>query len=735
MSYHSGTIHTVRFSPNGKWLASGADDKIICIYHLDPNPAPHAGFGSNEPPPVENWKILKRLIGHDNDVQDLAWSYDSSVLVSVGLDSKIVVWSGYTLEKLKTINAHGSHVKGITFDPANKFFATASDDRTIKIWRFTSPAPNSSAHDMINNFILETTITDPFKTSPLTTYFRRCSWSPDGNHISAANSVNGPVSSIAIINRFSWDSEISLIGHEGPVEVCAFAPRLFSHESLKGLDNDTVAALPLQNVIACSGQDKALTVWNTSSARPMVVVQDIAMKSMTDICWTPDAQMLFVASLDGSIVCITFEEGDLGFAAKLEVNAKVLEKFGASRKGMGVIEDVAGLRLEERSKAGELKGAEGRMGALMGDTSAALEPEKNGIKTNGTTSGRDSPAVVITVDSSREKESSEKPKDADETDKDKASATEPAEETNAAKIEAMKKRVTITKEGRKRVAPMLVSSSGTGQSSLPQSALMTSTSSANPAVDAPQSILDLSKPYDGLPPGGLASMLLGNKRKAVAVEGEEDEHGNKRVNTGLPTNGVIPIMVNGIDGVEPAVPGGAQKGQQITPEFIRPAIVDPVLTVSQVRLSVPKIRTHIIRSLARGPVAAAQSKLSNGTTTTAADEAAKHSDDVVFEARNDAKHNPSHTEPTRITATKRGSVLWQDFLPKAVILVTGNKNFWSAVCEDSSLFVWTPGGRRLLNAMVLEAQPVILESRGWWLLCITAVGMCHVWNIKTLRFR
>jgi len=42
MSYHSGTIHTVRFSPNGRFLASGADDKIVCVYTLDPNPPSHA---------------------------------------------------------------------------------------------------------------------------------------------------------------------------------------------------------------------------------------------------------------------------------------------------------------------------------------------------------------------------------------------------------------------------------------------------------------------------------------------------------------------------------------------------------------------------------------------------------------------------------------------------------------------------------------------------------------------
>ena len=45
MSNHSGTIHTVRFSPNGKYLASGADDKIVCVYMLDSNPPTHSTFG------------------------------------------------------------------------------------------------------------------------------------------------------------------------------------------------------------------------------------------------------------------------------------------------------------------------------------------------------------------------------------------------------------------------------------------------------------------------------------------------------------------------------------------------------------------------------------------------------------------------------------------------------------------------------------------------------------------
>lgn len=668
------------------------------------------GLGTNEPPPVENWKILRRLIGHENDVQDLGWSYDSSILVSVGLDSKIVVWSGSTFEKLKTLSVHQSHVKGITFDPANKYFATASDDRTIKLFRFTSPPPNATAYDSLNNFVLEHTIVAPFTLSPLTTYFRRCSWSPDGSHIAAANAVNGPVSSVAIINRGVWDSDINLIGHEGPTEVCTFSPRLFSkHEvSAETTDNSGYSTQPLVTVVACAGQDKTLSIWNTSSSRPLVVCQDLAAKSISDLAWTPNGLTIFASSLDGSIIALEFERGELGFIAPWSENDKALQKFGVGRRGVGVVEDVAGLRLEERSKAGELQRTEGRMGALMGDAGSNTAPALNG---NGTSTPMVGATPSAPVTNGRPAQDS----------------PAPTPDPNAAKLEAMKQRVTITKEGKKRVAPLLVSSSGTGLSSLPQSQLVAA-SSSNAQNDAPQSILDLSKPYDGLPRGGLAAMLLGNKRKAIAIEGEEEEeHVNKRSTLG--SNGPIPIMINGVQGVEPAMPLPQANGVVPTPDFIRPAVVNPILSVSQVRLAVPKIRTHILRSLDRGTLPPANST-ANGPN--GVDESMKAAEDVIFEAQNPGPLPAQVKDPSRISATKRGVTLWQDFLPRAVILVTGNKNFWSAACEDGSIYTWTPSGRRVLNAMVLESQPVIIECRGWWLLCITAVGMCYVWNLKTV---
>ena len=679
-----------------------------------------APIGSNEAPPVENWRISRRLIGHDNDVQDLGWSYDASILVSVGLDSKVVIWSGHTFEKLKTISSHQSHVKGLTFDPANKFFATASDDRTIRIWRFNSPGPNTSAHDSTNNFVLEKTISSPFTASPLTTYFRRCAWSPDGNHIAAANAVNGPVSSVAIINRNTWDGDIHLIGHEAPVEVCAFSPRLFTAQPPSTASRDGKGEL-ISNagtVIACAGQDKSLSVWITTNPRPLVIIQDLTVKSISDLAWTPDGKSIFLTSLDGTILCASFNPGELGYETSLEENERSLAKFGAGRRGAGIVEGPSGLLLEERSREGELRGVEGRMGALMGDVAPTQGPSvhgTNGLVVNGSVNGANLPNG----------HTGELPTEAAAPDAVKPA---PVTDANSEKLEKLKNRVTFTKDGKKRIAPLLVSSSGGQESSLPRAQMMLSSSAAQgAATGAPHTILDLSKPFDGLPRGGLAALLLGNKRKLVPVEGDDEGHAEKRIAMAS-KDGAVPIMMNTVDGLVPARPLPAPTGQQSTPEFLQPAVTNPSLTTSQVRLAVPKVRSHIVQSLASN-LPTADGPQSNGTGDRERTANATTQTSFMLEARNPGQLRVQDQDPCRISVTKRGLPVWQDYLPRSALLITGNKSFWSVACEDGSIYAWSPTGRRIINAMVLESQPVILDCWDQWLLCVTAVGMCYVWDI------
>ena len=647
---------------------------------------------------------MRRLVGHDNDVQDLGWAYDSSVLVSVGLDSKVVVWSGHTFEKLKTLTYHNSHVKGITFDPANKYFATASDDRTINVFRFNSPGPNATAQDQVNNFTREITISQPFQTSPLTTYFRRCSWSPDGAHIAAANATNGPVSTAAIIARGQWDGDISLVGHEGPVEVCAFSPRMF-HRDPPQMNQDPNGFQPHSvTVVACAGQDKCLSVWNTSYARPFMLTQELASKTISDLAWAPNGETLFVTSLDGSILTLLFEPGELGYPAAMSENEKSLSKYGSGRRA-GIIEGTDALLLEESSKNSELQGVQGRMGALMGDGGAVQPPPA----TNGTTA---TPSAPLTNGSAP----AAPPAPATQP-------TAPAEPPADERVEKLKQRVTM-KNGKKRIAPMLVSSSsGVGPSSLPQTQLISANTTATGSNSNPHSVLDLSKPYDGYAKGGLTAMLTGNKRKFAEIEGDDDRQIEKRLAASVKPGGAA-IVLNTENGLAPPGANNAGKGNDAgPPQVLRPAIVNPALAVSQVRMAVPKLRSVIVRT-------------ADGSEPPQANSAKPDNDTVMLEARNSTA--PSRTgraqdhDPARITCSKEGKSLWQDFLPKSVLLVTGNTNFFAAACEDGSIYAWSPAGRRVLNALILEAQPVIMDCRGWWLLAISAVGMCYVWNLKSM---
>ncbi|KAA8896466.1 TUP1-like enhancer of split-domain-containing protein [Sphaerosporella brunnea] len=666
LSHHSGAVLTVRFSGNNRYLASGSDDKIVLVYERDQTATARPVFGGGEAQ-TEVWRTHRRLAGHENDVQDLSWSADSSVLVSVGLDSKVIVWSGTSFERLKRIDVHQSHVKGLAFDPANKYFATASDDRTVKIHRFTSPASNATSADQAGNFSFETTIQYPFNDSPLTTYFRRCSWSPDGAHIAASNAVNGPVSSVAIINRGNWSSDINLIGHEGPVEVCAFAPRMFS-VTKPGVEPPSNPV----TVIACGGQDKALSIWNTSNPRPLLIIQEVSTKTISDIAWSPDGNSLFFSSLDGLIMCASFQEGDLGYVLPLEENERSLQKYGAGRKGATLPEGPDSMRLEMMSKASERREVESKMGALMMDG-------QNG--TNGDIPMANTGAAMGPQWQAQPAAPEAPPP---------AAAPEPAEN------KPFTQKVTITKEGKRRVAPLLVSTGGGHLSNLPNAQLLRASAAGSGSATNldPKTTLDLSRPYDGLP-------------KAVEpVDGEEQPE---------PAANGKRIAV---------LQSGDAKASIGAPEFIRPAVISPAASVSQIRLAVPKLRTFVTRVIdANGDPSANIPGVNAGSSSTSTGPA---STDIVFEAKNSR-------EPTRLTISRGGQALWVDFLQKPVLLVTGNSNFWCAACEDGSLHVFTPLGRRMLNTLVTEAQPCFLDCRGWFLMCITSIGIAHVWNIKTAK--
>ncbi|KAF9530015.1 transcription corepressor [Crepidotus variabilis] len=310
LTMHSGPVLVVRWAHSGRWLASGSDDQTVMVWDHDPN-ARGKVWGSDDVN-VEGWKALKRLPGHDSDVVDLAWAPADRYLASVGLDSAVLIWCGYSLERLRKLDQHQGFVKGVCWDPVGEFLATQSDDRTVKIWKTT-------------DWSLESEVTKPFEDSPGSTFFRRLSWSPDGAHITASNATNnkGYVFIAAVITRNTWTSEISLVGHENTVEVATYNPHIFLRNPASPISTSNICS-----VVALGADDRSISVWQTKSARPLIVAKEVFERQIMDLSWSLDGLTLYAASSDGTIAAFQFDATELEGIASQDDQEQYLAKFG-----------------------------------------------------------------------------------------------------------------------------------------------------------------------------------------------------------------------------------------------------------------------------------------------------------------------------------------------------------------------------------------------------------------------
>ena len=121
-----GKIYAMALSPDGKWLAAGGwfapghglkDDEVGTIRLYD--------FKSGE---------LKALLkGHTNVVHGLAFSPNGKKLISGSGDETAIIWDIESGQLLQRLSGHGGNVTAVAFNRDGSRIATASD-RTIRLW-------------------------------------------------------------------------------------------------------------------------------------------------------------------------------------------------------------------------------------------------------------------------------------------------------------------------------------------------------------------------------------------------------------------------------------------------------------------------------------------------------------------------------------------------------------------------------------------------------------------------
>ncbi|BAZ50901.1 serine/threonine protein kinase with WD-40 repeats [Nostoc sp. NIES-4103] len=113
---HASDVNSVAFSPDGKTLASGSDDKTIKLWN------PTTG------------KEINTLKGHFEWIWTIAFSPDGKILASGSKDKTIKLWNPVTAEEIRTLKGHSEGITSVAFSPDGKTLASGSLDKTIKLW-------------------------------------------------------------------------------------------------------------------------------------------------------------------------------------------------------------------------------------------------------------------------------------------------------------------------------------------------------------------------------------------------------------------------------------------------------------------------------------------------------------------------------------------------------------------------------------------------------------------------
>jgi len=113
-------IRSVCFSPDGRYLALGAEDKTVKIWD------------------IEKKRIHHTFLGHELDIYSLDFSKDGNFIVSGSGDKKAKIWDVEKAECLFTLgNEEVGPKDGVTsvaFSPDGRLVAAGSLDRIVRLW-------------------------------------------------------------------------------------------------------------------------------------------------------------------------------------------------------------------------------------------------------------------------------------------------------------------------------------------------------------------------------------------------------------------------------------------------------------------------------------------------------------------------------------------------------------------------------------------------------------------------
>jgi WD40 repeat protein/serine/threonine protein kinase len=280
---HNAPVHALRFSADGNYLLSAADDNTVKVWKFDS--------------PTQMFLLDKTLRGHGGWVRDcrvVASANPTDVdlkVVSASHDRSARVWSIAKYEDVRTIGAelgrrHDDQILAAAFDRTGSRIITSSRDRTARVWQVDNPARpiTELKSDDIRDVLKEG---HKYLVSSAV-YF------PDGKQVVTAG-IDG--------QAIGWD-----------VRSGAMLWQLRS----TGLN---AAVAVTSEWIATGSNDHLVKMWKISNGAPaesfIPLDRHPGQSSVSALAFSPDGRLLYSGASDGSGMLWELKEGAWVLRAQL----------------------------------------------------------------------------------------------------------------------------------------------------------------------------------------------------------------------------------------------------------------------------------------------------------------------------------------------------------------------------------------------------------------------------------
>jgi WD40 repeat protein/serine/threonine protein kinase len=236
---HAGEVWSVTFSPDGRRLASGSEDRTAKVWD------------------VATGRELLTLAGHAEWVYGVAFSRDGRRLATASGDSTAKLWDADTGELLNTFRGHTMRVNAAVFSPDGTRLFTGSDDRTVRVWETANGREVAALKGLDGQA-------------------RSLAVSPDGKRVVAA----GGGSYAALWDATTGRLLLSVKGHTQRVAAVRFSPD--------------------GSMFATAGYDHLVKVWETATGRELVTLRGHGGR-VTGVDFSPDSLRVATTSDDRTV--------------------------------------------------------------------------------------------------------------------------------------------------------------------------------------------------------------------------------------------------------------------------------------------------------------------------------------------------------------------------------------------------------------------------------------------------